>query len=74
MQNNIESQTESIMKIQGLAFQMFYNRFGPTWKKIIKRDAKLVYKLDYYCYMHGINDPWYDYSDDPKYAYDSDNS
>jgi hypothetical protein len=74
MQNNIEAQTDSIMKIQGLAFQLFYNRLGPTWKKTIKRDAKLVYKLDYYCYLHGINDPWYDYSDDPKYAYDSDNS
>jgi hypothetical protein len=74
MQNNIEAQTDSIMKIQGLAFQLFYNRLGPTWKKTIKRDAKLVYKLDYYCYLHGINDPWYDYSDDPKYAYDSDNN
>ena len=72
MQINIEAQTESIMKIQGLAFKMFYNKFGPTWKKTIKRDTKLVYKLDYYCYLHGINDPWYDYSDDPKYAYDSD--
>ena len=50
---------------------MFYNKFGPSWKKIIERDSKVVYKLDYYCYRHNINDPWYDYSDDPKYAYNS---
>ncbi len=72
MQDSKAKETESAMKIQTQVFKMFYNKFGPTWKKTIKRDAKLVYQLDYYCYLNGINDPWYDYSDDPKYAYDSD--
>ncbi len=67
-------QTRAVIKIQGQVFRMFYNKFGPSWKKIIERDSKLVYKLDYYCYRHNINDPWYDYSDDPKYAYNSNDS
>ncbi len=69
MQNISDKQLQSIMIIQHQAFKMFYNKFGSSWKKIIKRENKLVYQLDYYCYLHGINDPWYDYSDDPKYAY-----
>ena len=63
---------EAIMKIQRHAFKIFYNKFGPTWKTKINRNTKLVYRLDYYCYRHNINDPWYDYVDDPKYSYDSD--
>lgn len=64
----------SIIVIQDHAIKMFYNKLGPTWKKTIKSESKLIYQLDYYCYLHGINDPWYDYSDDPKYAYDSDSN
>jgi hypothetical protein len=69
MLNISDKKEASIMIIQHQAFKTFYNKFGPSWKNIINKEEKLVYKLDYYCYLHGINDPWYDYSDDPKYAY-----
>ena len=56
--------------IQEHAFKQFYKNHGPTWKKKIRIIHRtLVYELDYYCYLHGINDPWYDYCDEPIYAY-----
>ena len=57
------------IKIQHRVINTFRHKYGQNWKQIIYENNRLVYKLDYYCYRMGINDPWYDYSDDPKYTY-----
>ena len=54
--------------IQERMFKIFYKNHGPQWKKKINPNAFLI-DLDYYCYLRGINDPWYDYCDDPLYTY-----
>lgn len=59
---------KSAIKIQERIFKVFYKTYGPTWKNDINKNS-LVNQLDYYCYLNKINDPWYDYSDDPKYTY-----
>ena len=59
--------------IQDKTIKMFQKKYGEDWKQKIHQkihqQSQLVYDLDYYCYRMGINDPWYDYCDDPKYAY-----
>ena len=69
---------KAAIRIQECAFKLFYRRYGPKWKAIIKisvtiNDMSLhawdVYDMDYWCYLNNIMDPWYDYSDDPDYQY-----
>ena len=61
---------KAAITIQEKTFKIFYKNHGPTWKKEIRIIHRtLVYDLDYWCYLQGINDPWYDYCDDPLYAY-----
>ena len=61
------------IQIQEYVFKLFYKNYGPTWQQKIKeRSNTLVYDLDFFCYLNGIADPWYDYCDDPKYAYYTD--
>ena len=57
--------------IQELAFKRFYKNHGPNWKREIRilYRTTIVLELDYLSYLHGVADPWYDYSDDPMYAY-----
>jgi hypothetical protein len=67
LQKSINEHRAAI-KIQNKTIKIFHKKYGENWKQIIRQN-KLVYNLDYYCYRMGINDPWYDYSDNPKYAY-----
>ena len=67
-------QHKAAIRIQEQAFKLFYKRYGPSWKNILKDPTPtptptLVYDLDYQCFLYGIVDPWYDYCDDHLYAY-----
>ena len=45
-------------QIQTVAYMMFYKKYGLKWKDYIHNYEN---DLDYYCYLNGIVDPWYDY-------------
>ena len=44
--------------IQQRAVKMFYKRYGKKWKEEIENYED---RLDYFCYLNDINDPWQDY-------------
>ena len=44
--------------IQRNALKMFNNKYGIDWKNRIKNFDR---DFDYYLYVRGINDPFYDY-------------
>lgn len=62
-------QHAAAIKIQHTVINTFRHTYGENWKQTIYENNQLIYKLDYYCYRMGINDPLYDYYDDPKYVY-----
>lgn len=48
----------AINVIQRNAIKMFYKKYGITWKNRIKNFDR---DFDYFLYIRGINDPFYDY-------------
>ena len=58
----------AVLKIQDMTKNYFKKKYGNDWKDIINKKFSVV-DLDYYFERKGIMDPWYDYSNDPKYDY-----
>ena len=58
----------AILKIQDITKNYFEKKYGDNWKDLINKKFS-VEDLDYYLERKGIMDPWYDYSNDPKYDY-----
>jgi len=61
---NLILQYRSISIIQRNAYKMFYNKYGISWKNNVHNYDR---DFDYYLYVRGINDPYYDYCDLYKY-------
>tara|TARA_A100001011_G_scaffold382533_1_gene452445 strand:+ start:185 stop:442 length:258 start_codon:yes stop_codon:yes gene_type:complete len=58
--------------IQKKTKEYFIKKYGVNWKDIINYKWT-VEELDLYCERKGIMDPWYDYCDDPRYDYKTNN-
>jgi len=61
---NLILQHRSTIIIQRNAYKMFYNKYGIAWKNNVQNYDR---DFDYYLYVRGINDPYYDYCDLYKY-------